>query len=104
MPLSPYPKRLLFILLAPVIVCAGYVAIVALSSRWFEIAATLFFVLLHAPATYAVIKGEAVSLPSYYVTVEAESSSGKKIFAVFGLMALPYCIAFISLFKHLSSA
>ncbi len=91
-------------MLAPVIACIGYVAIVAFSSRWIEIAATLFFVLLHAPATHSVIKGKTVSLPSYYVTVEAESSSGKKIMAVLGLMALPYCLALISLFKHLSQA
>jgi TRAP-type mannitol/chloroaromatic compound transport system permease small subunit len=104
MPLTPYPTRFLSILIAPIVVCVGYVAIAAFSARWIEIAATLFFVVFHAPATYAVAKGKTVSLPSYYVTVGAESSIGEKVVAVVGLMAPPYCLALIALVKHLSSA
>jgi hypothetical protein len=102
MPLSTHPRRLLIILLVPVIVCVGYVAVAASGPHWFEIVAPLFLIALHAPATLAVIKGKTVSLPWYYVTVEADSLPRTKVMAILGLMAPPYSIAFTSLAKHLS--
>jgi len=97
MPLTTHPLRLLIAIFAPILLRIVYLAILDLRGNWLPIASAVILCALTVSASSKLIRGEAVSLPGYYITIKSESSFQAKVMGIVALVAPIYLIAFLSI-------
>jgi hypothetical protein len=83
-----YAKKITFGFFVSVLIPIIFFIMIDYLRYWKAVMLLSSLIVLHLPSIYKILKGQTVSIPSYYYTVDASSTRGFKFLAI-GLLVLP---------------